>query len=204
MQNEWAVAIGQNNPNDPYEVTNPKEVSPTYVEPPLDQLTTTPIATAHSHSNDPANPSAGDLYSLLQRMVDSNGSIKFSFIFGLSGTAHETYALVIDDKAAAEAFLATYPKSQNYDPLTHGFLKNSDLWREVDKMKMIYNNKTTTIDTSGENYDPKVVGLAYMLGKLDAGVSIAKVDSNGDLKKINAITENIPNDERAKVSKCTN
>ena len=77
----------------------------------------------------------------------------------------------------AHDFLIKLSQAKNYDPDTHGLLENSILANEIDKMKAIYNNKSTAIDTSGENYDARAVGLAYMLEKLNAGMSIAKVDA---------------------------
>jgi len=134
--------------------------------------------------------------------METNPNYSYSFVYGVTGSTKEVYALVVNDRAVAHDFLINYPRAKNYDPDTHGFLYGSDLWKEIDKMKMIYNNPNTSINTSGETYDARAIGLAYMLEKLNSGMSIAKVDANGNLKKINASTEKIGNDERAKVSKC--
>lgn len=200
--NEWAIAVGTD--NGAYDVTLPNEGGPHSSVAPVSWLhnASTFFADGHAHSGGPANPSAGDFYGMLEQIVKPNSNFMYSFIYGKSNNVDEVYALVLNDKAAAQAFLDTYPRAQNYDPVTHDFLRNSDLWREIDKMKTIYNNKSTTTDTSGETYNPPSVGLAYMLEKLNSGISIAKVDANGNLKKINASTEKIGNDERAKVSKC--
>ncbi|MDH6252196.1 hypothetical protein M2347_001923 [Chryseobacterium sp. H1D6B] len=64
-------------------------------------------------------------------------------------------------------------------------------------------------DTSDENYDSRAIGMAYILGKYNAGISIAKADANGNLKKINADLAQITVPysggsvkEGVKVSKC--
>ena len=203
--NEWAMAIGQL-PSTSYEVTPAVEGSQHSSTAPTGLLSSTYVADGHAHSGDPAVPSAGDLYGMLEILANSSNTLNFtvSFVYGMSGGTTESYALVVSDPFAANTFLTQYPRSQNYDPVTHGFLKDSDLWNEIEKMKIIFNNKSTAIDTSGENYEPRAVGLAYMMQKLGAGIIIAKADANGNLKKMNATTEKIPNvnDERAKVSKC--
>ena len=205
--NEWTMAIGQL-PSTSYEVTPAVEGSQHSGNIPTGLLSanSTYVGDGHTHSGDPAVPSAGDFYGMLEILANNTNTLNFTvrFVYGTSEGATESYALVVSDPFAASAFLAQYPRSQNYDPVTHGFLKDSDLWNEIEKMKIIFNNKSTAIDTSGENYEPRAVGLAYMMQKLGAGIIIAKADANGNLKKMNATTEKIPNvnDERAKVSKC--
>ncbi|SHG25023.1 hypothetical protein [Chryseobacterium vrystaatense] len=199
-QNEWAAALGQY-PDNTYQATAPVEGAQHSSNVPVGLLNSTNIGDGHSHSGNSAAPSAGDLYGMLE-MAATNPKFKYRFVYGISGSSIESYALVLNSQTAAIAFLAAYPRSENYDPETHGFLENSNLWNEIEKMKIIYNNKSTALDTSGETYEPRVVGLAYIFEKVNAGINIAKLDTNGNLKKINATIEKIPNDERAKISKC--
>ncbi|SDQ32108.1 hypothetical protein SAMN05421664_1130 [Chryseobacterium soldanellicola] len=202
---EWALALGQN-ANGGYQVTPAKEGDSTNSYVPTNLLSTPYIGDGHSHPGTPGVPSAGDLYGMLEEIIKPNSTFQVRFVYGMSNGVQEVYSLILNDKAAAGAFLALYPRSENYDPDTHGFLENSVLWNEIEKMKAIFNNKSTTIDTSGETYDSRAVGLAHIFEQLNAGMSIAKVDGNGNLKKINAsiepITVNGLKDERAKISKC--
>ncbi|WP_332452440.1 hypothetical protein, partial [Chryseobacterium aquaticum] len=198
---EYAVAIGTNNGT--YDVTAPNPGTASQSVTPVWNLANSSsfLANGHSHAGTPGNPSAGDLYSFLERM-ETNPNYSYSFVYGVTGSTKEVYALVVNDRAVAHNFLINYPRAKNYDPDTHGFLDDSKLGKEIYKMKVIYKNTSTAINTSGESYDARAVGLAYMLEKLNAGMSIAKVDANGNLKKINASTEKVGNDERAKISKC--
>jgi hypothetical protein len=205
LSKEWALALGKDSNNE-YHATASVEGSEHSSTVPVGLLgTNTYIGDGHSHSGNPAVPSAGDLYTMLET-IKVNPNFSVSFVYGVSGTTTESYALVVNDPIAATAFLTKYTRIKNYDPDTHAFLDGSELVNEIEKMKAIYNNKSTALDTSGEVYDPRSVGLAYMLEKLGAGISVSKVDANGYLRKINAIIEPIPNinDERAKVSKCPN
>ena len=207
LTNEWSTALGIKSDGS-YDVTPAIEQQQNSGSSPDDLLSNPAsfFADGHTHSGDPGKPSAGDLYGMLTEIF-YNANFKYRYVYGDSdlGTP-EVYALVLNDRAAAIQFRDTYLESANYDPIKHGFLKDSDLWNAAEKVRVIY-NKTSTINTSGEDYHPKAVAMAYILENLNAGISLAKVDNNGNLKKINVILEEITNPDgtkglRAKVSKC--
>lgn len=206
--NEWSVAIGQSSSNADYEVTEPVEQNTTSGTIPNQQLINPYIGDGHSHAGGLGTPSGGDLYGMLSSLVN-NSDLKYRFVYGVSheGTP-EIYALVVYDLSLAQIFLNNYPKSDNYDPEGHGIKEDSPLGLEFHKAKKYYSSGTFD-DTSGENYDSKAVAMAYILDKYNVGMSIAKVDLNGDLKRINATIEQIivpysggNTKEGIKVSKC--
>lgn len=205
--NEWAIAIGEK-PNGDFEVTEAVEQSADKGTIPSSQLKNTYIGDGHSHSGSRGNPSGGDLYSMITSLNDSP-NLKYRFVYGNSdeGTA-EVYALVISDASLAKEFLKQFSKDQNYDAQNHSFKEESLLGTEFYKAKKYYSSGTFT-DTSDEDYDSKAVAMAYILDKYNAGISIAKADANGNLKRINAeISEiTIPYSggkvkEGVKISKC--
>ena len=196
---EWAVAVGQK-PDGSYEVTPAVEQNQYSGSVPSSQLTSAYIGDGHSHSGTPGVPSAGDLYGMLE-IVAVNPNFGIRFVYGVSGGNTEVYSLVLNDQAAAIQFLATYPRSENYDPLTHSF-KRGKLDDEIVKIKSMYGANATK-DSSGHYYDAKALGLAYIFDNLNAGISLSKVDTNGNLKKINASIESVGSSGgKAVVSEC--
>lgn len=207
LENEWATALGIKSDGS-YDITPAIEQQQNSGNSPDDLLSNPAsfFADGHTHSGDPAKPSAGDLYGMLNE-VFYNANFKYRYVYGDSdiGTP-EVYAMVLNDRAAAIQFRGTYLESKNYDIDKQGFLKGSTLWKEFEKIKALY-DKISTVNTSGEDYHPKAVAMAYLLENLNAGISVAKVDNNGNLKKINVILEEITNPDgtkgqRVKVSKC--
>ncbi|WP_045496420.1 hypothetical protein [Chryseobacterium sp. StRB126] len=205
--NEWTVAIGEK-PNGDFEVTEAVEQNADKGTIPSSQLKNTYIGDGHSHSGSRGNPSGGDLYSMITSLNDSP-NLKYRFVYGNSseGTA-EVYALVISDASLAKEFLKQFSKDQNYDTQSRSFKDESLLGTEFYKAKKYYSSGTFT-DTSDEDYDSRAVAMAYILDKYNAGISIAKADANGNLKRINAeISEiTIPYSggkvkEGVKISKC--
>lgn len=182
--NEWAVAIGQK-PNGDYEVTQPVEQNATNGTIPTSQLANQYIGDGHSHSGNRGNPSGGDLYNMITALADSP-ALKYRFVYGNSdeGTA-EVYALVISNASLAQQFLNQYPKNENYDPQNHSINRISPLGIEFYKTNAYYQSGSAD-NSSGENYDSRAVAMAYILDKYNAGISVAKADANGNLKKINA------------------
>ncbi|MCY0969536.1 hypothetical protein [Chryseobacterium wangxinyae] len=207
--NEWGVAIGQ--ASNGYEVTNAVEGIPgqNQVSSPVSQLTTPFIGDGHSHKGARGNPSGGDLYEMIKATLDHPG-LTYRFVYGHSGGVPEVYALVINDKALAQYFLTQYPENENCNNTNndHSIKKGSKLGDEFYKAVNHYSEGRFE-NTSGENYEERTVGMAYILEKFNVGISIAKVDANGNLKKINASVEQITISnsggavkEGIKVSKC--
>ncbi|WP_419868306.1 hypothetical protein [Chryseobacterium sp. CT-SW4] len=202
--NEFGVAIGQSSDGGT-EITAPKQGTASSVTPPIDQLTGSPVGTGHSHAGASGHPSAGDLYSLLERMA-YYPDFRYNFVYGISNGTTEIYALIITDPALAAAFLAQYPRSENYDPVTHDIKERSKLGKEFKDMKYMYAYNSSG-NSSGEYYDKSAVAMAHMLDKFNSGVSLAKADSNGNLNAINTSIQKITKsngttEEKAVVSKC--
>ncbi len=182
--NEWAVAIGQK-PNGEYEITPPVEQNISNGTIPSAQLTSPYIGDGHSHSGDRGNPSGGDLYNMITSLA-GNPALKYRFVYGNSGEGTaETYALVINNASLAQQFLSQYPKDENYNSQDHSIKEKSMLGIEFYKADVYYQSGASE-NSSGEDYDSRAVAMAYILDKFNAGISIAKADANGNLKKINA------------------
>jgi hypothetical protein len=206
---EWAVAIGNTTGNQT-ETTPAVEQNVTDGVSPVGLLSpgSTLIGDGHSHRSNPGNPSAGDLYHMLNELFSTennhipNPNFLYRFVYGNTNGVKEIYALVINDLTLAQEFLQQFPMAENYDENTHSFKDYSPLWEEVDKMKILYNAYPSQ-NISGETYDSRSVGLAYIFDKFNAGISVSKVDANGNLKKINAVIQNEGTlQEKPKVSKC--
>lgn len=205
--NEWAVAVGQK-PDNSYEVTPAIEQSATSGNIPSNLLTSTYVADGHSHAGGHGNPSGGDLYNMIASLAGSP-ALKYRFIYGNSDSGTpEVYALVINNPTLAQQFLSEYPKDENYDSQYHFIKAKSKLGVDFYKANAYYLSGASD-NSSGENYDSRAVAMAYILDKYNVGISIAKADANGNLKKINAeVTQiTIPYSggavkEGVKVSKC--
>ncbi|MGO4707585.1 hypothetical protein AB4Y90_00430 [Chryseobacterium sp. 2TAF14] len=202
---EWSVAIGQK--PDGYEVTPAIEQDSTKGTVPSSQLMNTYIADGHSHAGNPGVPSGGDLYKMIKALEDSP-ALRYRYVYGNYGGLPEVYAFVIDNPALAKDFVNQFPESENYDPKTHGIKEESPLGKEFYRAENHASEGRFT-NSSGENYESRAVGFAYILEKYNAGISIAKTDANGNLKKINANVQQItvPNSggkvkEGVKISKC--
>lgn len=186
--NEWAVGIGQNTDGS-YNVTSPKvgNVSNGTVPTPIGDYT----ADGHSHSNNYyGSPSAEDFYSFLENIINYP---KFNtrFVFGTSPLGSlEIYALVITDKASAIDFLSKYPKTKNIDSVKHSFLEQGEVGIEYYDA---YGYATLGIidNSTSTEYDSKALAMAYILEKLNTGISLAKMDNSGNLKKLNVTIEKI-------------
>lgn len=147
------------------------------------------VADGHSHAGGNGDPSAGDFYGMLEQLVN-NSYFETRFVYGDYFGTPEVYALVLNDRAQALEFLANYPKANNYDTRSHSFLRNSilgDAFWEANEL----HGAGTSVNSSGENYVSPAIGMAYILEKYNVGISLAKADANGNLKKINASIEEI-------------
>jgi hypothetical protein len=207
---EWGVAIGQNTTTQEYEVTDPVYGTASSVSPPFNQLLNSiAVGSAHSHAGTPGSPSGGDMFSLLERMVSSNNAIKFNLVYGISNGNNETYALVVTDPILAAQFLTDFPRSANYDTVTHTIKEKTKLGRELNKARDISNYYYPNGIISGEYYNKNVIAMAYMLEHFSSGISLAKVNTNGSLQKIIVSLEKFVNssgiiDEKVTIKKCPN
>ena len=165
------------------------------------------IADGHSHAGGQGNPSGGDLYGFLEKIL-TNPGLKYRFVYGNNSGSPEIYLLVLNDKTVISDFLSQYPRSENYDPETHNIKEGSKLGLEFFKAYK-HNSEGRSENTSGENYANGAVAMAYILDKLNTGVTIAHQDNSGRFKKINASVAEITipysggkKKEGVKVSKC--
>jgi len=204
--NEFGMKVGDNG-NSSYSFSNLVEGTDTQTDLSYAVLPSgNYIADGHSHRGGDGTPSGGDLYNFMALAL-TNPHLKYRFVYGLKGSNPEVYTLVINDVSLFSNFLAEYPKADNYDPATRAIRRDSKVGKEFYTAERHYSAGRSE-DTSGENYNANAVAMAYILEKYNTGISIAHVDSNGNLKKINAIVQEItvPNSgakkEGVKVSKC--
>ena len=177
---EYGVTISENSngayiATDPYTDNLPGQVS---IIPPVSGNY---ISNAHSHPDGGASPpSIGDLYSD-SRNAENYPTFKGSFIYSSDGSV---YALVITDRDKALEFLTKYPETTNLTDNRQLFNEESLLGKDYNK---IYGNmmKGTYPDYSGKTQnDALETALVYVLEKYNAGISIAKKDTSGNLKPI--------------------
>lgn len=200
---EWSVAIGQ--ASNGYEVTPAVEQNATNGTVPASQLVNPYIADGHSHAGGFGDPSGGDLYGFLENIL-TNPGLKYRYVYGNNFGVTETYALVLNDKTLISNFLAQFPRSENYDPDIQTIKEDSPLGIEFYRAHN-HSSEGRNENNTGEMYRPAAVAMAYIFEKYNVGVSIAKADTNGNLKKINASVEQIavPHSsvkEGVKISKC--
>ena len=186
--NEWAMSIDQK-PDGTYQTSTPNEGTP-YTSSSTSALPpNVTVGDGHSHAGNPGKPSGGDLYLMLELLI-TNPNFKYRYVYGDYFGSPETYALVVNDASAAQAFLNQFPKSENYDAQTHMIKRDSKLGLDFYTATDYYYQGAAE-NTSNEIYDAHAVGMAYILEKHNVGMSIAKVDANGNLKKILANVETI-------------
>jgi len=186
--NEYAVSVGKNS-NGTYSVSPPNEGGATEgtVPPVVSGLY---VADGHSHTNGNFGvPSPGDFYNFILQFP-ANPYLASRFVYGSYFGEAEVYALVIYNKTLAQNFINNYPKGQNYNETTHSFSVGSSVGDEY-FMAMDFASGGTYIDNTDENYSPSAMALAYVLGKFNTGISLAKVDANGNLKAISVTKETI-------------
>lgn len=186
--NEFAVSVGYNT-NGSYSVTPPKEGSANSgTVPPV--LSGSYVADGHTHPDGHyGTPSGGDFYNFILRFPN-NPYLKSRFVYGSYFGDAEVYALVVYNKTVAQAFVNAYPQNGNYDETTHMFIENSTVGIEY-KKAIDYANIGTYQNNSGEDYSSSAMAMAYVLDKFNTGISLAKVDADGNLKRMNVSIESI-------------
>lgn len=202
---EFAMKIGDNG-NSNYTFSNLVEGAVSKVD--LDDAILPSgvyIADGHSHAGGFGDPSGGDLYGFLENIL-ANPGLKYRYVYGNNFGVTEIYALVLNDKTLISDFLAQFPRSENYDPVIQTIKKDSPLGKEFYRAQQ-HSSAGRNENNTGEQYQPEAVAMAYILEKYNVGLSIAKANANGDLKKINASVEQIavPHStvkEGVKISKC--
>lgn len=186
---EWAVGIGQTAAG--FTVTPVAGgVSNESASVPVSQVVGTYVADGHNHPNgSPADPSAEDLYGLLNS-IRVNTNLKYRFLYANnidenSNPIIDVYVLIVTDPNAAQAFLTQFPEIQNTNFQTHGFLEDSELGADYLRVRDLFWIGFSS-NLSNESYAQGAIGIAAILDKNNAGICIAKKDANGNFKKINA------------------
>jgi hypothetical protein len=186
---EWAVGIGQTAAG--FTVTPVAGgVSNESASVPVSQVVGTYVADGHNHPNgSPADPSAEDLYGLLNS-IRVNTNLKYRFLYANnidenSNPIIDVYVLIVTDPNAAQAFLTQFPEIQNTNFQTHGFLEDSELGADYLRVRDLFWLGFSS-NLSNESYAQGAIGIAAILDKNNAGICIAKKDANGNFKKINA------------------
>lgn len=119
----------------------------------------------HNHPNN-TPISGGDIYAAVT-LNSGNSDFTTTFVY----TNGEMYAAVVTDLAAAQAFVAAYPADQlpGYNPEFPDF---------------IYNQLQDLVTYMGSTIEGKTEAIAFVLNKLNAGISILKQDSSGKFNPI--------------------
>lgn len=121
------------------------------------------FAAIHNHPNE-TPLSAGDIYTAVS-LNTTNSTFTTSFIL----TAGETYAIVVTDLKAAQAFIAAYPAdlSPNYPP---------------EFPQAIFDQIQDIKTTFGESNEARTTAMALILDKNNSGITLMKQDSSGQFK----------------------
>lgn len=138
------------------------------------------VGAIHTHpSTGYAPPSAADIYTF-HAEVAGNTEFRFYFNYAADGSK---YMMTVTDQDAFNSFVTNYPKSSNVESNQssdnfNGWVQNSTIGKEFKK------TETFLISSNGmsrpEAYEN---AFAYILGKY-TGVTLSKMDSNGDFKSI--------------------
>lgn len=130
------------------------------------------FADIHNHPRN-TEPSAGDLYSLIQKNTTANG---YTTRFVMTGGT--IYAFVVTDPTLAASFIAKYPKVQigSYPPEFPSPIfdeyKDASLWLQGN-----LGYSSTLADA---------LAMAFIFEKHNAGIAILKQDINSDFKILRA------------------
>ncbi|WP_187477938.1 hypothetical protein [Amniculibacterium sp. G2-70] len=177
--NEWAVGVGHD--ANGYHVTAPSAggVNQGTIPKPIGNY----VADGHTHAGGYGDPSGGDFYKMLS-LLPANPQFNQRFVFGDYFGTTQIYALVVNDRSLAAAFLSQYSEADNFDSVKHSFKIESEVGIDYFKVKDLY-AKGTYINDANEDYTSGAIAMAYILEKFNTGLVLAKTDANGDLKKIN-------------------
>ena len=131
------------------------------------------FAGLHNHPNN-TPISAGDIYAAV-KLNEKSSNFTTSFVF----TNGDTYAIVINDLAAAQYFVSEHPADQlpgmNPEFPNDIFYQMEGLW---DKM--------------GYNVEGKTMAISYVLHQYTYGITILKQESSGEFKAIEVKESNQP------------
>ncbi|OMQ09093.1 hypothetical protein [[Flexibacter] sp. ATCC 35103] len=131
------------------------------------------MAAIHNHPNN-TPLSSGDIYAAVTLNTKSS-----AFYTSIIVTGGETYAIVVNNLPAAQNFVKNYPPDllPNYPPEFPNFI-----FDQIDAMK----------DYMGYNIEGRTSGIAFILDKYDAGITLLKQNSKGEFYPLTSkeITQN--------------
>lgn len=145
------------------------------------------IASAHTHpDHGAAPPSVKDFYIAFQN-AKNYSTFQANYVFAHNGTK---YAFVVNDRAKAEAFLAAYPFETNTIKMNGEtkFNKSSVVGKDFNEIYESYKRGTFPNYSGDDQNDGLESAFAYILEKYDMGISLAKSDSNGNLKSLRSVS----------------
>lgn len=123
------------------------------------------FAAMHNHPNN-SPVSAGDIYAAVT-LITNNASFTTSFVF----TGGETYAIVVTDLKAAQAFVAAYPSDMSpvYPP---------------EFPQVIFDQIQALKGKFGESNEGRTKGIATVLDQNNSGITLMKQDSSGKFNPV--------------------
>lgn len=143
----------------------------------------TPLAFVHTHtSNFYPTPSRGDIYQLIS-VNQQNPSLQFSYIIHEDGTR---YVLMVTDAAKAATFVSNFPEAANTNGSGWtGSSANGPQQLHND----VYNqlNPSVTSGTTASDQLAELMGQAYVLDKLNTGLTLLKDDGNGRYSEVHVV-----------------
>lgn len=137
----------------------------------ISNLSFTPVGIAHTHTADLYNaPSAGDVYSFRKANgYDSN--IDDYYTFAVDGSK---YVFTITNQNNFDFFSTAYPQSDYYDSTTHD-------WKIGSSIGLEFNDVMANMLLVGKSDDEAFeIALAFVLQNHNIGITLNKMDSNGN------------------------
>lgn len=137
------------------------------------------FADIHNHPNN-TEPSAGDLYGLIERNTSTN-----SYDTRFVTTGGTVYAFVIYDPQKADQFAANYPPVQTINPQT------GQLYPPEFPVGVVFDDYENSLAyfEGVLNYSSPLadaMAMAFILEKHNIGVAILKQEPNGNFKILRA------------------
>jgi len=181
---EYGITITRANANSPLVATAPytdNNCCHVSISHPNDA---TFIADGHSHPS-AVPPSVVDFYNVLENAVNTNiPNYTGSFVFASNGS---TFALVVTDRQAAATFLAMYPKANNYNFNSKIFNDESDMGIDFNNIYNAFSSGKFPNYSGKDQNDALETAYAYIVGKYNIGISIAKTNTDGNLTPLKAV-----------------
>ena len=184
---EYAVTVSK-----PIGETYPTATAPFTQNNPGQVIITAPtngdyIANAHSHPEGGSPPpSPADFYAAMGNAVNYT-TFSTSFIYASDGSV---YAIMVNSRQNAQNFLANYPRSSNLSANGQEIIGTSAMAMKFNEIRKNYSSGLYPSYSGNSQKDGLETALAWVLNKYNSGMSIAKMDENGNFKALTAKTFN--------------